>query len=63
MMKREFHGPPIEMRGPPEVRGPPVSEMDVREFRGQPMDREEMRLMEMRGPGRDGKSPCFVWES
>ena len=55
-VKREFRGPPpMEMRG--EVRGPPGPEMmDPREFRGgppPPMDRDEMRMREMRGPPPD----------
>lgn len=54
---RDFRGPPpMEMRGRPDMRGPGGSDMmDPREFRGGPpsMERDEMRMREMRGPSQD----------
>lgn len=53
-VNRDFRGPvPMEMRNRPDVRGPAGSEMmDPRDFRGGPpsMERDEMRMREMRGP-------------
>ena len=55
MVNRDFRGaPPMEMRGGPDMRGPGGPDMmGPRDFRGGPppsMEREEMRMREMRGP-------------
>ena len=65
MMNRDFRGPPpMEMRGGQDMRGPPGSEMmGQRDFRGgapSSMERDDMRMREMRGPPPEkGLFCCF----
>ena len=58
LMNRDFRGPPaMEIRGGQDLRGPPGAEvMGQRDFRGGPptsMERDEMRMRDMRGPPQD----------